>query len=116
MRTQYIHTRLGIFDRSTFYDGDLYSTKSSDPSLNKSQKCFKYTLLLANLLFLIFGIVLMSVGSYAMNNTLAFIQGTTLPAGLIVLGVFIMLLSLLGAVSAWKESRGFLGLYFVLLL
>lgn len=114
--TQFDNNMAGIFDRSTFYDNDLYTTKSNNPSLSKSQKCFKYTLLSANIVFLIFGVVLMSVGSYALNNQLGVISGSTLPAGLVVIGVFIMLLALLGGVAAWRESRGFLGLYFVILL
>lgn len=44
------------------------------------------------------------------------LAGTTLPIGITVLGVFILLLALLGGVSAWRESRAFLLIYFVFLL
>lgn len=113
---QFDNNMAGIFDRSTFYDNDLYTTKSSDPTLTKSQKCFKYTLFIANIIFSIFGIILISVGAYALNNQLGVVSGTTLPAGIVVMGVFILLLALLGSIAAYKESRGFLGLYFVILL
>ena len=44
------------------------------------------------------------------------LSGQTLPIGIAVLGVFILLLSLLGGLAAWKESRAFLLVYFVFLL
>lgn len=99
-----------------FLSGDKYNADTGKPKLNQGQVCFKFTLLSMNVLFLIFGAVLMGVGSYAINNTVGSIAGTTIPIGLIVLGVFIMLLSILGALSAWRESRAFLGIYFVFLL
>jgi len=105
-----------IFDRAAFYDGDLFSTKNSSPSLSRSQGCFKWTLLAANVVFLIFAVVLLSVGAYTLNNPVGALSGVTLPAGLIVLGVFILLVSILGGASAWFESRGVLGVYFALLL
>jgi len=104
-----------IFDRSAFYDGDLYSTKNSTPALSQSQGCFKWTLLAANLLFLIFAVILMAVGAYALNNPVGALSGQTIPNGIIAMGVFIMLVALLGGLAAWLESRGFLGLYFVVL-
>lgn len=96
--------------------GDAYNAEAGKPKLNSGQICFKYTLLAINILFLIFGIVLMAVGSYALNNHVAVLAGQTIPTGLIVLGVFIMLLSILGAGSAWRESRLLLGIYFLFLL
>jgi hypothetical protein len=96
--------------------GDKYSAEAGKPKLNHGQVCFKYTLLAVNILFLIFGCVLMSVGSYALNNQVGALAGQTIPTGLIVLGVFIMLLALVGGMAAWRESRVFLGCYFVFLL
>jgi hypothetical protein len=96
--------------------GDKYSAEAGKPKLNGGQICFKFVLLSLNVLFLIFGCVLMGVGSYALNNQVGAIAGQTVPMGLIVLGVFIMLLAILGALSAWRESRAFLGLYFAFLL
>ncbi len=58
----------------------------------------------------------MAVGSYALNNQVGALAGQTIPTGLIVLGVFIMLLALVGGVAAWRESRVFLGCYFIFLL
>ena len=44
------------------------------------------------------------------------LSGNTLPIGIVVLGVFILFLALLGGVSAYRESRIFLLVYFVFLL
>jgi len=96
--------------------GDKYSAEAGKPKLNYGQMCFKYSLLAVNVLFLIFGAVLMSVGSYALNNQVGELAGQSIPTGLIVLGVFIMLLAMLGALAAWRESRAFLGFYFIFLL
>jgi len=113
---QFDNNMAGIFDRKSFYEGDKYSAEAGKPKLSGGQQCFKWTLLSVNLLFLIFGAVLMSVGSYAINNQIGALAGSTIPTGLIVLGVFIMLLAMLGAMSAWRESRAFLGIYFFFLL
>lgn len=99
-----------------FY-GFQFSTKThASPELSNAQKCFKGTLFLVNLLFLIFGCVLAAVGSYALSGNVNALAGVTLPRGLIVIGVFIIILSFVGCLAAWKESRIFLGLYFVFLL
>jgi hypothetical protein len=104
----------GIFDRASFYDNDLYS-QATQPQLSKSQRCFKYTLIGVNLLFLIFGAVLTSVGAAAVNNQIGQLAGSTLPTGITVLGVFILVLAIVGAIAAWKENRGLLGFYWIFL-
>jgi len=50
------------------------------------------------------------VGSYALNNKVAVLAGQTLPQGIIVVGAFLLILSFVGAFSAWKEVRIGLGL------
>lgn len=113
---QFDNNMAGIFDRKSFYEGDQYNAEAGKPKLNHGQMCFKYSLLAVNIIFLIFGAVLMGVGSYALNNQIGALTGATIPTGLIVLGVFIMLLAMLGAMSAWRENRAFLGIYFFFLL
>lgn len=81
-------------------------------TLSMGQKFGKYIVMTVNAVFMIFGIVLCAVGSYALNNKVAVLAGQTLPQGIIVVGAFLMLLSLIGAASAWKEFRLGLGLYF----
>jgi len=86
------------------------------PELSKAHKALKIVLIIINVIFLIFGCVLMGVGSYAYNNNnLGSLTGATLPLGIVTLGVFIMFLSFLGCISAWRESRVFLGFYFFFL-
>lgn len=81
----------------------------------QTQKLFKFALLAMNLVFVIFGAVLMSAGSYAQSHQFAVLSGETLPRGLVVLGAFIAVLAFLGGLSAWREARAFLIVYFVLL-
>jgi hypothetical protein len=64
----------------------------------------------------IFACVLIGVGSYALNNTSNALAGQTLPSGLIVMGVFMLVLAAIGAISAWKESVVGLGFYLAFLL
>lgn len=64
----------------------------------------------------IFGIALISVGSYALNNQASTLAGQTLPTGVIVMGAFTLLLSAIGAFSALKESVAGLAFYLVFLL
>jgi len=86
------------------------------PELSKAHKALKIVLVVFNVIFLIFGCVLMGVGSYAYNNNnLGSLTGVTLPLGIVTLGVFIMFVSFLGCLSAWRESRVFLGFYFFFL-
>jgi len=83
----------------------------ASPELSSAQNCFKMTLVVTNIIFLIFGCVLCGVGAYAMSSKAGSLAGETLPQGIIVLGVFILLVSLLGCFAAFKESRLFLGVY-----
>jgi hypothetical protein len=97
---------------------DIYSQRQNAPPVSRrlgtAYVCFKIILLLANLVFLIFACALIGLGSYALNSSANSIAGQTLPAGLVAMGVFILLLSAVGAISAWKESV--VGLGFVSLL
>lgn len=95
------------------YYGFQFSSKShASPDLSSSQRCFKYSLMAFNVLFLIFGIVLTAVGSYALTGNVSQLAGQTLPQGITVMGGFILVLSLAGCIAAWKESRLFLAIYF----
>jgi len=102
-----------LFDRY-LQESDAFGSKNK-PELSRAFKCLKGLLVALNVLFLIFGCVLMGIGSVAYNRRVGSLSGTTLPIGIVVLGVFIMFMSFLGCVSAWRESRIFLGLYFFFL-
>jgi hypothetical protein len=104
-----------LFDRY-LQESDAFAAKNKTPELTRATRCLKVTLIGANILFLIFSIVLMAVGTVASNQSVGPLSGTEIPTGIVVLGVFILILSLIGCLGAWKESRIFLGCYFFFLL
>lgn len=95
---------------------DIYRDHRPAAKLSTAYVCFKVILLVANLVFMIFGCILIGVGSYALNSTANQLVGQTLPSGVIVMGVFILVLAAIGACSAWKESIIGLAVYLTLLL
>jgi len=102
-----------LFDRY-LQESDAFAKKT--PELTKAQRCLKFFLVTINVIFLIFACALMGIGSVAYNHNVGPLTGATIPVGIIVLGVFIMFLSFLGCIGAYRESRGFLGCYFFFLL
>jgi hypothetical protein len=56
-------------------------------------------------LFLILGIILTAVGSAGQSNQFAVFAGNTLPTGILVIGLFIMMVSILGCWGARAENR-----------
>jgi len=101
---------MSLFDRY-LQESDAFSSKNKTPELSRATKCLKLTLIGSNILFLIFSCVLIGVGSVAYNSGVGPLTGATIPIGIIVLGVFIMLLSFLGLWGAWRESKAMLGCY-----
>jgi len=71
----------------------------------------KWSIFFINLLFLVFGIVLIVLGANASKDLAGQLSSNTLPDGIIVMGVFIMLVSFFGFFSAWKEWRPGLGIF-----
>ena len=80
--------------------------------LTGGQKFMKYIIIGLSVIYLIFGIVLCATGSAALAGYAASIAGTTLPKGLIVVGAFLIVTSLIGGLSAWFEFRVGLAFYF----
>jgi len=96
--------------------GGYESASDMARDLTGGQKFMKYVILGLSLLYLIFGIVLCATGGAALAGYAASIAGTTLPKGLIVVGAFLIVTAIIGAVSAWFEIRLGLGVYFVSML
>jgi hypothetical protein len=106
-----------LFDQFEYGGGDVFdSSVSAPPRLTSAYLCLKAFLTASNLIFLIFAVVIIAVAGYALSSSVNALTGVTLPAGLICLGVFILVLSLVGALSVWKESRLGLAFYLVSLL
>lgn len=63
----------------------------------------------------ILGIVMTAVGAAGSTQYTALV-GSTLPTGVVVLGVFIMLISLVGCVGAKRENKNILAAYAIILL
>ena len=102
-----------MFDR---YDATVDLYPSAAPSLPSGLVVIKVLLLVINIVFVIFGIVLIAVGSYAMNSSVNALTGQSLPVGIISLGAFTLALAVIGAVSAWKQNRNGLAVYFTALV
>jgi preprotein translocase subunit SecG len=85
----------------------------------KAERRMKAFLIVWNILLFIFSCVLMAYGSYALSTNLkgqvGSVARTTLPAGVVTLGVFLFFLSFLGCISTWKELNIGLALYFIIL-
>jgi len=96
---------------------DVPETSSADlqKTLTGGQQFMKIVIICLSVLYAIFGAVLCAVGSYALSGTAANLAGQTLPKGLIAVGSFLMITAIIGGLSAWKEFRLGLGLYFGLL-
>jgi len=84
--------------------------------LSFGQKFVKYIIVFFNVIFLIFGGVLIAVGVSTMNAAVMTLGNVSLPIGLIVIGAFLLLMAIIGGLSAWFEIRLGLGIYFILLL
>lgn len=96
--------------------GGYESASDMARDLTGGQKFMKYVIMGLSLLYLIFGIVLCATGGAALAGYAASIAGTTLPKGLIVVGAFLIITAIIGAISAWFEIRLGLGVYFVSML
>lgn len=80
-------------------------------ALSAGAVCIKYSLFVFNFLFMLSGLALIGLGSYAIGSTLAFLTSTTLAVGVIVVGCFITIICFLGCCGAVKESTWMLKLF-----
>lgn len=100
----------------SMYGFELNSKMGMSPELTKAQRIFRYAIMAFNVVVFIFACVLIGVGANAMNNNTADITGQTLPKGIIAVGVFFVIVSLLGAVATYKQNKPLLIIYFVIML
>ncbi|KAM4597566.1 leukocyte surface antigen CD53-like [Polymixia lowei] len=84
-------------------------------------KCLKYTMAMVNLLFFIFGTVVLGFGVYMMMNMsnmaslMPALASVTLANILLIIGIIITCVSFLGFFGSMKENRCLLITFFILL-
>jgi len=86
--------------------------------LPNTPRYLKVPLIVFNVILWILGIILIAVGGVALDalKKISGIESISIPAGLIVLGVFLLILTVVGCVVAYKEKLVGLILYTVLIL
>lgn len=84
--------------------------------LSKGGQVVKKILLASNALVMLFGLLLIIVGGVAAGGQFNGLTSTTLASGIIVIGVFVMVIALLGAWGAMVENKVLLYIYFALLI
>lgn len=87
-----------------------------DKKLSCGAGCTRISLIVMNIFFMILGTIIVGVGAYALNPSTSQIANKEIPAGAIVLGVFVILLSFLGCCGAKFNNRIVLCLYALVLV
>lgn len=77
--------------------------------------CAKRFLLAINLVFLALGAALVGFGAYALNSNALGLTSKALPTAALALGVFVLVVSVLGCCGAAQENRCILFLYVAVL-
>jgi len=89
-------------------------------SFSARRKCFavfqKITVA-SNIIFALFALLLVVVGGIAVKelNQFSFVTKVSIPAGLIVLGLILLVIIFLGLYGSFRKSTKFLAAYFILL-
>jgi len=86
--------------------------------LPNTPRYLKVPLIVFNVILWILGIILIALGGVAVNalKQISALETVSIPAGLIVLGVFLIILTVVGCVVAYKEKLVGLIFYTVLIL
>jgi len=102
------------------YDKYVESHRPNDmmvyrKKLSCAALCTKRALFAMNLIIVIFAIILIAIGGYVVQSTIADITTKGVPAGIIVMGIFLLFISVLGCIAAGKENKRLLGWYAIAL-
>lgn len=89
-------------------------------SFSARRKCFtifQRITVVSNIIFGLFALLLIVLGSVAIKELkeYSFVMKVSIPAGLIVLGIFLLAIIALGIAGSFKKSTKLLGAYFILL-
>jgi len=90
-------------------------------SFSARKKCFtgfQRLNVVSNLIFGLFAVLLVALGGIGLRNLKAYesFYKTTIPAGLLTLGVILLVIIAIGLAGSWAKSTKLLLLYFLLLL
>jgi len=89
-------------------------------SLDCSTSCLKFLVILGNILFILLGVGLLSLGIYTKMDInkkhIEYDRLDIVPLAIVGVGASIAVIGFLGFCAACNESRFFLGLYFIILL
>jgi hypothetical protein len=84
----------------------------SGDDLALTHKWYLRTLIGINAIFVFLALILVAAGSWALGSEVAAsLAGQTLPAGVVVLGIFIMFVAFCGCAGAIRQSRWMLVTY-----
>jgi small-conductance mechanosensitive channel len=90
------------------------------PPLDCSTGCLKFLVVIGNILFILLGIGLLSLGIYTKldinKKHIEYDRLDIVPLAIVGLGAAIAVIGFLGFCAAYNQSRFFLGLYFIILL
>jgi len=86
--------------------------------LPNTPRYLKVPLIVFNVILWILGIILIALGGYALDQLkkIEALENISIPAGLIVLGVFLLILTVVGCIVAFKEKLVGLIFYTILIL
>jgi len=95
-----------------------YNKDAGETELGCCGKFLRYLVIFINLFFIIIGFVLLVYGAYVANNstTATSLTGTSWAGFVVALGIFIMLIGIIGLVGAKWQNRIILVFYFVVII
>jgi len=95
-----------------------YNADAGETELGCCGKFLRYLVIFINLFFIIIGFVLLVYGGYVANTstTATSLTGTSWAGFVIALGVFVMLIGVIGLVGAKWQNRVILVFYFIVII
>jgi len=95
-----------------------YNKDAGETELGCCGKFLRYLVIFINLFFIIIGFILMVYGAYVANNstTATSLTGTSWAGFVIVIGIFVMLVGIIGLVGAKWQNRVILVFYFIVII
>jgi len=95
-----------------------YNKDAGETELGCCGKFLRYLVIFINLFFIIIGFILLVYGAYVANNstTATSFTGTSWAGFVVALGIFVMLIGIIGLVGAKWQNRVILVFYFIVII